>query len=134
MFYSILKNIINNTDYYRYGIQNEPLARECLQERLGVNIMPCGLFVDKKLNFLAASPDGLIDDDSIVEIKCPVSIKDYTPEEAFSNKKLKCMSMVEDGDLKLKPSHDYWYQIQGQLHIAERKYCYFAVWTPKGRM
>lgn len=45
--------------------------------------MPCGLFVDKMLMFLAASPDGLIDDDSIAEIKCPVSIKDYTPEEAF---------------------------------------------------
>jgi len=37
-----------------------------------------------------------------------------------------------DGKLKLKTSHDYYYQIQGQLHITERKNFYFVVWTPKG--
>lgn len=93
--------------------------------------MPCGLFVDKKLTFLAASPDGLIDNNSLIEIKCPASIKDYTPQEAFENKKLKFMNLIE-GELKLKTSHDYYYQVQGQLHITDRKYCYFAVWTPKG--
>jgi len=31
--------------------------------------------------------DGLISYDSIVEIKCSSSIKDYTPEEAFHEKK-----------------------------------------------
>lgn len=46
---------------FRYGIQNEPLAKESLEIKLGVNILSCGLFVDKKLTFLAASPDGLID-------------------------------------------------------------------------
>jgi len=34
---------------------------------------------------LAAGPDGLIDNDGIVEIKCPASIKDMTPEEAIKN-------------------------------------------------
>jgi len=37
-----------------------------------------------------------------------------------------------DGELKLKTSHDYYYQVQGKLHIADRKYCYFVVWTLKG--
>lgn len=102
-----------------------------MEKKLGVNILSCGLFVDKKSTFLAASPDGLIDNNSIVEIKCPASIKDFTPQEAFENKKLSFMSFI-DGELKLKTSHDYYYQIQGQLHITERKYCYFVVWTPKG--
>lgn len=116
---------------FRYGIQNEPLAKESLEIKLGVNILSCGLFVDKKSTFLAASPDGLIENNSIVEIKCPASIKDFTPQEAFENKKLNFMNFI-DGELKLKTSHDYYYQIQGQLHITERKYCYFVVWTPKG--
>jgi len=64
--------------------------------------MLCGIFVDKKLNFLAATPDGLIDNDYIVEIKCPVSIKDYKPEEAFSNKKLNCMLHVASNCWKLE--------------------------------
>jgi len=59
-----------------------------LEKKLGVNILSCGLFVDKKSTFLAASPDGLIDNNSIVEIKCPASIKDFTPQEAFENKKV----------------------------------------------
>lgn len=41
--------------------------------------MPTGLFVDKQLQFLAASSDGLIEDDRIVEIKCPQSIKNLIP-------------------------------------------------------
>lgn len=40
--------------------------------------------------------------------------------------------VYKNGELKLKTSHDYYYQVQGQLHITERQYCYFIVWTPKG--
>lgn len=80
---------------------------------------------------MAASPDGLIDKDGIVEIKCPASIKDMTPEEAFENKKLNFMSL-KNGILKLKTTHNYYFQVQGQLEISERNYCYFVVWTPKG--
>jgi hypothetical protein len=116
---------------FRYGIQNQPLAKEALEIKLGVNILSCGLFVDKKSTFLAASPDSLIDNNSIIEIKCPASLKDFIPLEAFENKKLNFMNFI-DSELKLKTSHDYYYQIQRQLHISERKYCYFVVWTPKG--
>lgn len=117
---------------FRYGIQNEPLAKDHLATKLGTKIIPCGIFIDKKLPYLAASPDGLVKNDSLVEIKCPVSIKDYTPDEAFNNKKLKCM-VNRDGNLRLKSSHAYYYQIQGQLHITDRKFCYFCIWTPKGK-
>jgi len=29
-------------------------------------------------------------------------------------------------------SHIYYYQLQGQLHITQRQYCIFALWTPLG--
>ncbi|XP_050548520.1 uncharacterized protein LOC126910193, partial [Daktulosphaira vitifoliae] len=78
----ILYDFFQGNASTRYGIQSEPLAKEVLQHRLGVNNKACSLFVHKTLQFLAASPDGLIDDDSIVEIKCPASIiKDFTPKE-----------------------------------------------------
>lgn len=73
---------------FRYGIQNEPIAKNCLETKLGVFVQPCGLFVHKKLTFLAASPDGLIENEGIVEVKCPASIKDMKPKEAFENKNL----------------------------------------------
>lgn len=39
---------------------------------------------------------------------------------------------VEDNTLKLKQNHNCFYQVQGQLHITCRNYCYFVVWSPKG--
>uniref|UniRef100_A0A2S2Q7Z6 Uncharacterized protein n=1 Tax=Sipha flava TaxID=143950 RepID=A0A2S2Q7Z6_9HEMI len=50
---------------------------------------------------------------------------------AHKAKKLKFMDM-QSGKLFLKKNHSYYYQVQGQLHITNRKYCYFVVWTPKG--
>lgn len=81
---------------------------------------------------MAASPDGLVGDDCIIEIKCPFSIRDYTPENAYEEKKIKYLEK-KNGKLVLKKNHDYFYQIQGQLHITPKKYCYFVVWTPKGK-
>ena len=55
------------------------------------NVKLAGLFVDLNLPYLAASPDGLIGDDSIIEIKCPISIKDLTLKDVYNEKKLKFM-------------------------------------------
>lgn len=32
----------------------------------------------------------------------------------------------------MKRSHIYYYQVQGQLHITQREYCIFAIWTLLG--
>lgn len=95
-------------------------------------MITAGLFVDPTLPYLAASPDGLIGDNSIIEIKCPFSIRDFTPENAYKENKIKYLEQKDD-KLSLKKSHDYFYQVQGQLHITQRKFCYFVVWTPKGK-
>lgn len=102
-----------------------------MESKLGIKIIPCGLFVDNNLPYLAASPDGLIGNNSIVEIKYTASIKDYTPEEAFREKKLKCVT--NNNGKHLKVSHAYYHQIQGQLHITNKKFCFFCIWTPKGK-
>jgi hypothetical protein len=36
------------------------------------------------------------------------------------------------GKLQLKITDVYYYQIQGQLHVANKQHCFFEVWTPKG--
>lgn len=115
----------------RYGISNEVVAKEQLEAQLKIKILPSGLFVDVKLPFLAASPDGIIGDDSLVEIKCPASAKELSPEEAISNGKIKSC-LVNNGQLQLKRNDNYYYQVQGQLHISRKMYCYFCIWTPKG--
>lgn len=77
------------------------------------------------------SPDGLVDQDALVEIKCPATSKELTPEEAINSKKIKSCE-IKNGNLFLKRNDNYYYQIQGQLHVSQRKYCYFCIWTPKG--
>lgn len=94
--------------------------------------MPCGIFVDQYFNFLAGSPDGIIGDDGIIEIKCPSSIKNTTPQEAAKMKTIKYLTINKKGEIELKRTFQYYYQVQGQLHITQRQYCFFIVWTPKG--
>lgn len=96
-----------------------------------LKVLPAGLFVDFNLPFLAASPDGLIGNDAIIEIKCPYSAKDLSPDDAQKQNKLKFME-IESENLILKKNHNYYFQVQGQLHITQRNLCYFVVWTPKG--
>ena len=39
-----------------------------------------------------------------------------------------CVSKNESGILQLKKDHQYFYQIQTQLHVYEKTYCDFVVW------
>ncbi|CAD6234145.1 GSCOCG00012364001-RA-CDS, partial [Cotesia congregata] len=65
-----------------YGKNNEPNALDRLEEHEDIQIEPCGLFIDDKILGFGASPDGLVGDDGIVEIKCPYTLKDADPTEA----------------------------------------------------
>ena len=110
------------------------MAKDAFKKVTGLQIRPCGLFVDQNLNFLAASPDGLIENDTIVEIKCPSSIKNTTPQDAAKMKMIKYLVINKKGEIELKRTFSYYFQVQGQLHITQRQYCYFIVWTPNGKL
>lgn len=75
--------------------------------------------------FLGASPDGFVDEDAIIEVKCPFSHRKSTVDMIRSDKKY-CL----DENLKLKETHPYFHQIQGLLHLTKKSLCYFVVWTP----
>ncbi|XP_031353734.1 uncharacterized protein LOC116178384 [Photinus pyralis] len=111
-----------------YGKRNEKNAREAVEQVVGAKIQPCGLFIDSSHPFLAASPDGLIGDMGILEVKCPWSAREMTPEEGISKRKILFWSSKGE----VNQNHKWYYQIQGQLHITRRQYCVFAAWTPKG--
>lgn len=89
-------------------------------------------FVDKIDFYLAAIPDGLIGQNGLVEIKCPYSSRQLSPIEAIQTKKLTYMESGKLEQFHLKKNHNYFFQVQGQLHVTKRDFCYFVVWTPKG--
>ncbi|XP_072389723.1 uncharacterized protein [Diabrotica undecimpunctata] len=115
----------------RWGQDHEAIAKLEFEAKYNLKVRECGLFISAENPFLAASPDGSIDDDHIVEVKCPYSACKLTPEEAVKLKKIKYLTH-EENTLKLKHTDNYFYQVQGQLAIAQKKYCYFIVWTPMG--
>ncbi|XP_076381283.1 uncharacterized protein LOC143260253 [Megalopta genalis] len=115
-----------------YGRQCENIAREQLAKEEDVEIRKCGLFIDAEIPFLGATPDGIIDDDGIVEIKCPKTAEKFSPEEAIKNIQPLRRIFEDDAGTALRRTHHYFYQVQGQLHITGRQYCLFCLWTPKG--
>lgn len=66
---SILYGSFSGNDATKYGIQNEENAKSTLSNILNKTIRPSGLIINNNIPFLAASPDGIIDEDSLVEIK-----------------------------------------------------------------
>lgn len=110
----------------RHGKTNEAIAISQLEIQEHIKIDKCGLFIDKDFFFLGASPDGVYEE-GIVEIKCPISAFGINADDAIRDKKIKFWH--SDGTINQK--HEWFYQVQGQLHIADKKICLFAVWTGK---
>ncbi len=90
----------------------------------------CGIFVDPELSFLGASPDGITDNGAgLIEVKCPYVGRDSAIQPG---KNFPFLCKDESGEkFELRRTHNYFYQVQGQLGIAKRSYCYFIVYTLK---
>lgn len=60
-----------NSDMWR-GIEDEPRAVETYAEHYGVEVTTTGFMVNDDSGYsLGYSPDGLVDDDGLLEVKCP---------------------------------------------------------------
>ncbi|KAL6418882.1 hypothetical protein ACFW04_011717 [Cataglyphis niger] len=124
---AILYSSFIDTAATKYGCENEEVVRNELAIQLNKEIKPCGLFIDTENPCLGASPDGLIDDNGLVEIKCPLSTENLTAEKAIKTL-LSLKGIFEKRNPhKMNRKHRYYYQIQGQLNITQREYFIFAI-------
>lgn len=89
---NVVKSMLSssNVNYkaMEYGREHEQEAKLQLETVLGVSISECGLFIDTKNHFSGATPHGLIGNDTLVEIKCPISASNITPEEGIRQRKI----------------------------------------------
>ena len=99
-------------------------------QNIGVEIVEPKKTVDKEHKFLVCIPDGLIDTDKLVEIKCPYKCLTNSMESLAKSDDKFCLGLTAAGQLKLKKEHNYHYQVQGELNICQRDTCYFVVWSP----
>lgn len=133
---NILKSILYSkidTIHMKYGRIRESDAVKYISNHLNVEVKTCGFFVKKEEPYLGATPDGLIGDDGIIEIKCPSSCAKFTPEEAIKKRKFLFFKFnTITNEITVNKNHNYFFQIQAQLHITNRNYCLFVMWTPLG--
>ncbi|XP_022177214.1 uncharacterized protein LOC111038425 [Myzus persicae] len=59
------------TKQLNYGHIMESKGRKKFEEMYELNVQTCGLIIDSNLPYLAASPDGLVGENALLEIKCP---------------------------------------------------------------
>ncbi|KAF6215699.1 hypothetical protein GE061_000030 [Apolygus lucorum] len=106
-------------DVGMYGKIHEKDAVELYKQKNPERMVieECGLFVHKTCGFVGASPDALVDNDGIPEVKCPFSARDMNFDEAHNSKTF-CLDKTTG---KLQRTHKYYYQIQGQLEYLPNK-------------
>lgn len=57
--------------YIEWGIEQEPFARATHEIKQGIIVQECGFILHPTIKHSGASPDGLIGNDGVLEIKCP---------------------------------------------------------------
>lgn len=78
-----------------HGIEHEKQALQQMELQESINIEPCGLFIDENYPFIGATPDGLVGDDKIVEIKCPITAYRKGIETAIKENKIQLSSSTK---------------------------------------
>jgi putative phage-type endonuclease len=100
-------------DAMQWGIDNEAQARVAYEVASG-NFVDQIAFVDHPaIQWFGASPDGLVNDDGLVEIKCPNSATHWS-------------YIKDDG-----PPNKYYIQMQAQMACTGRSWCDFVSFDPR---
>lgn len=94
------------------GTELEPVARMAYTMITGNDVVECG-FVENEFMQLGASPDGLVGDDGLIEIKCPntATMIDFIRTSTIDNK--------------------YILQMQTQMLCTGRKWCDFVMYDDR---
>ena len=122
-----------------YGPESEAKAILKFENETLYKVCSTGLWVNPKFPFLTCSPDGLVCDNTVIEIKSLKIFEQNTIETVtFSNTPVpkdvlrrQCFQ-VKDGKCVLKHNHSYYYQCQDILLVTERKFCKFILHAKNG--
>lgn len=105
-FYGL--EVFEGNDATRWGEESEPLAKIAYTCRVSPLVKEVGFIKHPTLDWLGASPDLLIGEEGLGEIKCPYSQQLYDEIPPY-----------------------YMAQVQGQLQVADKKFAHFICWTPE---
>lgn len=97
----------------QWGIENEPLARGAYQIATDREVQEIGFAIHPRIKWFGSSPDGLVDEDGCLEVKCP-----------NANTHLEYI-LADQVPLEYAP------QMLAHMACTERKWCDFASYHPR---
>jgi putative phage-type endonuclease len=100
------------TPAMEFGLENEDLAVEAYGMKIGVELEPGGFWVHDRISRFAASPDRLLGDDGLLEVKVPTVATH--------------LEYIIAGVIP----EDYVPQMLAQMSCTGRKYCDFVSYRP----
>jgi len=109
-FYSFGETESYTNKFMEHGIENEEIACMVYEFEFGNKVNKVGFVIYN--DYVGCSPDGMINDDGLVEIKCP-------SDKVYFNLLL---------DNKIDPK--YLWQMQMQMLVCNRKWCDYVVYNP----
>ena len=102
-----------SNDAMKWGTEQEPFARATYEVLRGVMVEEAGFIDHPTVVMSGASPDGLVGDRGMLEIKCPQT---NTAIEFLLSGKI---------------SQKYLYQMQWQMECCKREWCDFVSFDPR---
>ncbi|XP_048022908.1 uncharacterized protein LOC125253145 [Megalobrama amblycephala] len=113
------------TSAMKLGLELEPDILKQYSETKSVSILPCGFVVHPDAQHLGASPDGRVYDPSEIFPFGLVEVKSTSAESVGQASFIK----IQKGEAKLKETHKYYWQVQGQLAVTGLHWCDFVTDT-----
>jgi len=101
------------TQYMEEGIENEPFARAAYELQCDDEVLPGGYAMHPTINWFGASPDSLIGQHGLLEIKC-----------------LKTINHLEILKSQTIPE-EFLPQMLAEMSCAERQWCDFVSFDPR---
>jgi hypothetical protein len=89
------------------GIEREDASRTLFELIYGVEVQQCGIVFKDEYRLFHASPDGLVSDNAVLELKNP------------------SLKVAVRYLLEKKLPTDYFPQCQFEMYVCERELCYF---------
>ena len=96
-----------------WGVNTEPQARVAYEAALGELVEEVGFIPHPTIEMAGASPDGLVGEEGLVEIKCPTTITHI------------------DTLLSITVPQQYMTQMQWQMACTDRNWCDFVSYDPR---
>ena len=131
---SLFKTLLGEYDLssvraIQWGIEHETCGVAEFDKQLNVATTDAGLWLHRT-GILGASPDGLVGEDTVVEVKCLYKYRTASVSDAIEKEKDFIVQKDPSGSLTVNTSHKFYHQVQGQLYLTGRNTGQLVLWTP----